>query len=184
MAYMIEDKLRDAAKEVDKEKALKEVVEATVKDKDKAVKNAEERIRAAERARALAEQRVGGLEVKLRGTELKLAEAESLNSASAKEIVELKAALEASEDKWFNTGFADAENSIELIIYQSRRYGFGEGWMAALQVMGVLDDSLLRNRDQIPYPNLTPPVQNPTGVEEEDTPSMRELVKRLTPMQS
>lgn len=180
MAYMIEDKLRDAAKEVDKEKALKEVVEATVKDKDKAVKNAEERIRAAERARALAEQRVGGLKVKLRGMELKLAEAESLNSAGAKEI----AALEASEEKWFNTGFADAENSIELIIYQSRRYRFGEGWMAALQVMGVLDDSLLRNRDQIPYLNLTPPVQNPTGVEEEDTPSMRELVKRLTPMQS
>ena len=116
MAYMIEDKLRDAAKE----KALKEVVEATVKDKDKAVKNAEERIRVAERARALAEQRVGGLEVKLRGTELKLAETESLNSASAKEIAELKVALEASEDKWFNTGFADAENSIEPIIYQSR----------------------------------------------------------------
>ena len=181
---MIEDKLRDVAKEANKEKALKEVVEATVKDKDKAVKNAEERIRAAESARALAEQRVGGLEVKLRGMELKLAEAESLKSASAKEIAELKAALEASEDKWYNTGFADVENSIELIIYQSKRYGFDEGWMAALQVMGMLDDSLLKNRDQIPYPNLTPPIQNPTGIEEENTPSMRELMKRLTPIRS
>ena len=175
MAYMIEDKLRDAAKE----KALKEVVEATVKDKDKAVKNAEERIRAAESARALAEQRVGGLEVKLRGTELKLAEAKSLNSASAKEIAELKAALEASEDKWYNTSFADVENSIELIIYQSRRYGFDEGWMAALQVIGVLDDSLLRNLDQIPYLDPILSVQNPTGAEEEDTPSMRELVQEI-----
>ena len=48
--------------------------------------------------------------------------------------------------------------------------------MAALQVMGVPNDSPLRNPDQIPYPDPTPLVQNPTSAEEEDTPSMRELV--------
>ena len=56
MAYMMEDRLRDVVEEVDKERALKEVVEATVKDKDKAMENAKDRIRATERARALAEQ--------------------------------------------------------------------------------------------------------------------------------
>lgn len=40
---MIEGWLRDAAKKVDKERALKEVAEATVKDKDNAAENVEER---------------------------------------------------------------------------------------------------------------------------------------------
>ena len=173
---MMEDRLKDAAEEADKERALKEVAEATVKDKEKVMENVEEQIRAAEKAWTFTEQRVEELEVKLRGMELKLAKVESLNSSIAKEIVELKAALKTNKDKWYNTGFADAKNSVEPIIYQSRWYGFSEGWMAALQVMGVPNDSPLRNPDQIPYPDPTPPVQNPTSAEEEDTPSMRELV--------
>lgn len=117
------------------------------------------------------------MEIKLGGTKLKLAEIESLNSANVKEIAELKAALEASENQWYNTGFANAENSMELVLYQSRWYGFYEGWMAALQAMGVPDDSPLRNLDQIPYPNPPPPIQNPVGAkDEEDTSSIRELV--------
>lgn len=50
--------------------------------------------------------------------------------------------------------------------------------MAALQVMGVPDDSPLRNPKQIPYPKPPSPlVQNPIDVKEEgDTPSMRALV--------
>nr|POF12436.1 hypothetical protein CFP56_44869 [Quercus suber] len=50
--------------------------------------------------------------------------------------------------------------------------------MATLQVIGVSDDSPLRNPEQIPYPNHFPLVQNPTGAreEEEDTPSIRELM--------
>lgn len=117
---MIEDILNDTAEEVDKERALKEVTEATVKDKDKVVENAKEWTRAAERARKLAEQKVGETEIKQGGTELKLVEAKSLNSANIKEITELKVALEASEDKWYNTGFVDAENFVEPIIYQSQ----------------------------------------------------------------
>ena len=53
---MMEGRLRDAIEQANKERALKKVVEAMVKDKDKAMENAEERIRVAERARALAEQ--------------------------------------------------------------------------------------------------------------------------------
>ena len=59
---------------------------------------------------------------------------------------------------WYNIGFVDTMNLVEPIIYQSRRYGFDKGWMAALQVMGVPDDSPLKNPDQIPYPNLAPSV--------------------------
>ena len=180
MAYMMEDRLKDAIEEADKERALKDVVEATVKKKDKAVENAEERTRAAKRAQALADQKVVETEVKLGGTKLKLAKAESLNLANVKEIAKLRMALEASQDKWYSVGFVDAKNSVEPIIYQSRQYRFGEGWMAALQAMGVLKDSPLRNPNQIPYPDPPPPIQNPTGAEEEkDTPSMKELIREI-----
>ena len=50
--------------------------------------------------------------------------------------------------------------------------------MATLQTIGVLEDSSLRNLDQIPFPDASPPVQNPSDtVDEEGTPSIRELVR-------
>lgn len=110
-----------------------------------------------------------------------MAKAESLNLAQANEITKFKATLEAAEDKWYNEGFTDAENSMEPIIYQSRCHGFDEGWVAALQAIGVPDDSPLSIPEQIPYPEPPPPlVQNPTDTEEEgDIPSMRELVNAI-----
>ena len=46
--------------------------------------------------------------------------------------------------------------------------------------MGVPKDSPLRNPNQIPYPESPPPTtQNPTEAEDEDTPSMRELVQAI-----
>ena len=83
--------------------------------------------------------------MKLGGTELKLTEAKSLNLAQANEIANLKGAFETCEEKWYNEGFADAENSMEPIVYQAWRHWFEEGWMAALQAMRVPDDSLLKN---------------------------------------
>ena len=56
-------------------------------------------------------------------------------------------------------GFADVENSVEPIIFQAWRHGFDEGWMAALQVIEVVDDSPLRNPEQIPFPEPPPLVQ-------------------------
>lgn len=64
-------------------------------------------------------------------------------------------------------------------MFQSRKCGFKEGWMAALSAMGVPEDSLLQNPNQIPYPEPPPPTQNPTEDEEEDTLSMRELVQAI-----
>ena len=72
------------------------------------------------------------MDVKLGKTELKLAEAENLNLAQVDEIANLKAALKACKDKWYNAGFTDAENSIEPIVHQAQRHKFEEGWMAAL----------------------------------------------------
>lgn len=51
MAYLMEDRLKDATKEADKEKALKDVAEATAKEKTIAAENAEARAREVERAR-------------------------------------------------------------------------------------------------------------------------------------
>lgn len=79
--------------------------------------------------------------IKLEEIELKLAKAESLNLTKDKEIVELKIALEVNENKWYNAGFVDAKNSAELVMFQSKWYGFSEGWMAALLAMGVPKDS-------------------------------------------
>ena len=59
------------------------------------------------------------VEVKLGSVELKLAETESLNLDQADEIADLKAALDVCEEKWYNKGFADAENSVEPIVHQA-----------------------------------------------------------------
>lgn len=114
-----------------------------------------------------------------REIELRLVEAESIISARDKEIAKLKAALEESENKWYNMGFADTKNSAKLVMFQSRKYRFEEGWMAAVLAMGVPEDSPFRDADQIPYPEPPLPAQNPTNADEEDTLSMRELVQEI-----
>lgn len=135
MAYIIKDRLKEAAEKADREKALKDIVEATTKDKGKAAEDAEKRAREVEKAQVLAEEKLTEMDMKLGETEFKLAEAESLNLAQANKIAELKAALEACEDKWHNEGFTNAENFVEPIVHLSRRHRFGERWIAALQAM-------------------------------------------------
>ena len=120
------------------------------------------------------------MEAKLGGIEFILAKVESLNLAQVDEIANLKVTLEACENKLYTESFADTENSVEPIIHQGRFHGFGEGWLAALQALGMPKDSLLRNPEQIPC--LTPPplVQSQAdAVDEEDTISMRELVQAI-----
>ena len=112
-----------------------------------------------------------------------MAQAISLNTAQAEELADLRAALEACEEKWYNEGFADAENSAEPVVNQARRLGFEAGWFVALQVLGVPEDSPLRDPSQIPFPSSVTAVQDPLVlVEEEETTSMRELVNRSTLM--
>ena len=132
----------------------------------------------------VAEKKLAKMEAKLGGTELKLAKAESLNLAQADEISNLKVALDASEEKGYNEGFTDAENSVKSVVHQAWHHGFGEGWLAALQAIGVGEDSPLRNLEQIPYPALPPLVQSQAGgqasaADKEETLSMRELVHAI-----
>ena len=80
----------------------------------------------------------------------------------------------------YNEGFADAENSVELIVNEAWRLGFEDGWLAALQALGVPEDSPFRDPSQIPFLSSTPAAQNPpTPIDEEETASMRELVEQI-----
>ena len=109
-----------------------------------------------------------------------MAEIASLNSALSEEVADLRAALEACENKWYNEGFADAEKSVELVVIQARELSFREGWMATLQALRVPEDSSLRDPNQIPVPVSVPAAQNPASPnKEEESDSLRELVEQI-----
>ena len=75
MAYLLEGQLKITMKEVDKEKALKQVSEPTLQEKVLGLALMEQRIVTAERARYSFEQKVGVLEGKLEDSDSKLAQA-------------------------------------------------------------------------------------------------------------
>ena len=152
----------------------------TAKDKIKAIDAAEKRAAATEKARALAEKRPVELTTMQNETDLKLVEATSLNVALNEELADLRAALEASESKWYDKGFTDAEEGVELVIREARQLSFQEGWMAALHASGVPEDSHLRDPSQIPFLDSVLATQNPMGpVDKEETDSLRELVEQI-----
>lgn len=74
-----------------------------------------------------AEKRVADFEGKLGKVEVKFAQVESIISVMDKEIADLKVTVAQSEEKFYNMGFIDAENSSEPVTFESRRYGFGQG---------------------------------------------------------
>jgi len=151
-----------------------------LRKKIKAANSAENKVAAAEKNRALAEKRSAELLAKQNETDVNLAEAISLNTAQVEELADLWAALEACEEKWYNKGFANAENSTEPVVNQARRLGFEAGWFAALQILGVPEDSPLRDPSQIPFPSSANAVQDPPmPIKEEERPSMRELVEQI-----
>ena len=77
-------------------------------------------------------KRKAEVESRLEGIELKLTKANSLNLAQADQIANLKVALEACKNKWYDEGFVDAEKSAELVVHRAQLHAFGEGWRAAL----------------------------------------------------
>ena len=135
---------------------------------------------AAEKNRALAEKRCSELLAKQNEKDVKLAEAISLNTSQAEELTDLRAALEACEQKWYNEGFADAEKSAEPVVAQARRLGFEAWWFATLQALGVPENSPLRDPGQIPFLSPVTAVQVPTvPAKVEETVSMKELVEQI-----
>ena len=118
---------------------------AMAKGKGKVAEAAEKKAQSAKKARVVAEKKLVEIEAKLGGMELKLAETKSINLVQVDEITNLKVTFDASEEKRYNEGFADVENFVEPIVHQAWHHGFGEGWLAALQAIGVVEDSPLRN---------------------------------------
>ena len=142
--------MKEFSEEVVWEKAGRDAATKTAKDKIKAANAAEKRAAATEKARALAKSRLAELTTKQNETDLKLGEVASLNVALNEELADLWVALEASENKWYNEGFVDAEEGVEPVMREARQLSFQEGWMAALHASGVLEDSHLRDLSQIP----------------------------------
>ena len=143
----MDGRAKELAKEADWEKEARETATKTIKEKIKAAETIEEKAVVAEKNRALAKKRFMELLAKQNKTNVKLAEVISLNTAQAEELADLKAALEAYEEKWYNEGFAEAENSTEPVVNQAQRLGFEAGWFVALQILGVPEDSPLRDPD-------------------------------------
>ena len=131
------------------------MADATSKERAKIAATAERKAGASEKAKVLVEKRLADLEAKLGETELKLAKVESLNTTRVEELADLRAAFEGCESKWYNKGFADAENSMEPIINKARKLAFKEGWFVVLQAVGVPEDSLLKDPNQISLPSLS-----------------------------
>ena len=180
MTHVFNERLKELAKDADREKALKEVANATAKEKLKAVSTAQKRTQSSKKAHLPVEEKVAEVEGWLEGVELKLAKAASLNLAQANQIADLRSALEAYENKWYDDSFVNAEKSAKPVVYQARLHRFKEGWLTALQVMGVPKDSPLRDLGQIPYPAPPPPSQSQVdAADEEEITSMRELVQAI-----
>lgn len=73
-----------------------------------------------------------------------------------KEIADLKVAVTQNEQKFYNMGFIDAENSNGAVMFESQRYGFGEGWIAAVNALHLLEKSPFRDPEQIPLSKPPP----------------------------
>lgn len=147
MAYILDRRLKDLVEDAGWEKALKDVVEVTAKEKVMVDTTAEKKAATAEKAKVAVQKKHSELQAKLGETEFKLAEATSVNTAWAEELVDLRIALEACENKWYNEGLADAKNFAKPVIRDAQKLAFEEGWLAALKVLGVLEDSPLRDPD-------------------------------------
>ena len=100
MAHILGGCAKDLAEEVDREREARETAAKTAKEKLKAADSAEKKVAAAEKNRALAEKRCAELLAKQNETDVKLVEAISLNASQAEELTDLRAALEACEQKW------------------------------------------------------------------------------------
>ena len=119
MTHILGERLTKLAEDAEQEKALKDVTNDNAKEQSKATEAAKKRAQSSAKARQAAKKERSEVENQLEGAELKLAEANSLSLAQADQIADLKAALEACENKWYDEGFADAEKSAEPVVHQA-----------------------------------------------------------------
>ena len=69
---------------------------------------------------------------------------------------------------------------MEPVINEAWKLAFKEGWLATLQAIGVLEDSLLKDPNQIPLPSLPTTAQKtPIIADEKEMNRLRELVEQI-----
>lgn len=112
LTHILGERLKEFIEDAEREKTLKDVANATAKEKGKATEVAEKKAQSSEKARLVAENKLAEAKTKLGGMELKPVEAKSLNLAHVDEITDLKVALKACKNKWYNEGFVDAKNQV------------------------------------------------------------------------
>lgn len=86
-----------------------------MRDQIAALSIAKRRATKAGKACASAEKRVAKLERKLVNTKVKLVQAKNVNFTGEKEVADLKATVK-DENKFYDMGFAEVENSSEPIM--------------------------------------------------------------------
>ena len=97
--HILRERLTELAKDAERKKALKDVANDNTKEKSRATEATEKKAQSLEKARQVVENGRAEVENRLEGVELKLVEANSLNLALVNQIADLKAALEACENK-------------------------------------------------------------------------------------
>ena len=78
LTHILGKRLSEPAEEIERERVLKDVANATTRDKVKAAEIVEKKAQASEKAQLVAERKLTEVEGKLGGVELKLAEVASL----------------------------------------------------------------------------------------------------------
>ena len=53
---------------------------------------------------------------------------------------------------YYNRGFKHTEDLVGLVIFQARKFGFMEGWMAAVNAIGLPKNSPFKKADQVLVP--------------------------------
>ena len=61
-----------------------------------------------------------------------------------------------SEQKFYNMGITDAENSSEAVMFESQHYGFREGWIVVVNALHLPENSPFRDPQKIPLPKPPP----------------------------
>ena len=89
---------------------------------------------------------------KLSEAEVKLVKVSSIVSTRDKELANLKETMKNCEQVFYNMGLKDVENLVGAIVFQARKFGFAEGWMAVVNSIGLPDTSPFR--DAIKFPCL------------------------------
>ena len=149
MTHVMEGRLKGIMEEADKEKALKQVSEASLNEKNLGAERSKAAGNYCREGTGVGRAKGEGSSKETREAEVKLVEAASLVSTCDKELADLKETMKTCEQVFYNMGFKDAKNSAGVVILQDRKFGFAKGWMAAVNAIGLPDTSPFRNADQI-----------------------------------